>query len=200
VTRSSERSLLCLLLASLCACEQVAKLDDLYIDENFAARDAGSDPHTALRELCVATINKHRASRELAPLERASRQQEDCADEGAETDRAMNMAHYSAQHRSARCDEVGFGPENACPDWRFGPGEEHASAADALVACIDRMWSQGAPPGELDACKADLAEGGCYEQYGEWINLTNTRAKYVSCGVSLDDDSLWVNQDFSVER
>jgi hypothetical protein len=200
VRSSASRSILWLLLASLCGCEQVAKLDDLYIDEQLDERDTRPDPHTALRELCIATINKHRASLNLAPLSRASRQQEGCSDEGAEEDREMNMPHYAAQHRSARCDEVGFGPQNACPDWRFGPGSDYASAADALVACIDRMWSQGEPPGDVDACKADLAAGGCYEQYGERINLTNARAKYVACGVSLDDGSIWVNQDFSSVR
>jgi hypothetical protein len=136
----------------------------------------------------------------LAPLARASRQQEDCSDEGAETDHEMNTPHYAAQHRSARCDEVGFGPQNACPDWRFGPGSDYAGASDALVACIDRMWDQGEPPGEIDACKADLSAGGCYEQYGEWINLTNTRVKYVACGISLGPDMIWVNQDFSTVR
>jgi hypothetical protein len=189
-----------LVLAGLCGCEQVAKLDDLYVDERVdagSARDAGPDPHAELRALCLTTLNAHRASLNLAPLSRASRQQEDCADDGAEADQELNMPHYAAQNRSSRCDQVGFGPQNSCPNWRFGPGSEHESAADALVDCIDRMWSQGEPTQPVAECQKDLSPDGCYAQHGEWINMTNTRVKYVACGIALGDGTIWVNQDFS---
>lgn len=202
------------MLASLAAlgCEQVADLDELYIESDAshrdaaadagedASEDAGVDPHAALRDLCLDTINAHRASLNLTPLARASRAQERCADQGAETDSAMNMVHYAAQNRSASCSSVGLGAENSCPGWRFGEGTGNESAADALVHCIDRMWSQGEPPIPAADCQKDLAPDGCYAQHGDWINLTNARSKYVACGVSLGDNTIWVNQDFTVRK
>jgi hypothetical protein len=198
-----------LLALGLAGCEQVAELDQLHIVPDAGTKDAGTkdageeedagpDPHSALRDLCVETINAHRASLDLAPLERASRAQERCADQGAETDSAMNMVHYAAQHRSATCSKVGLGAENSCPNWHFGGDTGNESAADALVHCIDRMWSQGEPPLPVADCQKDLEPDGCYAQHGDWINLTSTRAKYVACGVALGDDTLWVNQDFTV--
>lgn len=193
----------------LSGCEQVADLDDLYIAPDAGRRDggaedagedAGPDTHAALRDLCVETINARRASLNLAPLARASRTQERCADQGADTDSAMNMVHYAAQHRSAACSKVGLGAENTCPNWRFGGDTGNESAEDALVKCIDRMWSQGEPPVPVTDCEKDLAPDGCYAQHGDWINLANARSKYVACGISLGDDSVWLNQDFTVRQ
>jgi hypothetical protein len=198
---------LALLSLVLGGCEQVAKLDELYIDHDAATteddagptpeEDAGPDQYAALRELCVDTINQHRETMSLPALARASSTQERCADEGAETDSAMNSPHYAAQQRSARCAHVGLGPENSCPNWRFGAGQPNASASDALVACIQRMWDQGMPPIAVEDCAKDLAPDGCFAKYGEWINLTSTRVKFVACGIAQGDDAIWINQDFT---
>lgn len=198
-----------LCLASLFGCEQVAKLDELYIvhdagmEEDADAgdeplEDAGPDEYAALRALCVDTINTHRESLSLPPLARASVKQERCADQGAETDVELNMLHYAAQNRSDDCKRVGLGPENSCPSWRFGPDSEHASASAALLACIQRMWDQGMPPVPEAECAMDLAPGGCFAQHGEWINLTSTRVKFVACGIAMQgEDAIWINQDFT---
>jgi hypothetical protein len=194
------------MLASLAGCEQVAKLDELYIEPDAGpddldagvSEDAGPDPHAELRDVCIKAVNDQRASSSLPPLARASVTQERCADEGAETDSAMNTLHYAAQHRSERCKRVGLGPENTCPMWRYGTGAEHASAADALVACIQRMWAQGAPPIAEAECLKDLEPGGCFAKHGEWINLASTRTKYLACGIAMSgDDMIWINQDFT---
>jgi hypothetical protein len=202
------RALLALLSALCGGCEQVAKLDELYIEQDAATvdeddagtppeEDAGPDQYAALRELCVDTINQHRATLSLPALARANTTQERCADEGAETDSAMNTPHYAAQQRSEGCQHVGLGPENSCPNWRFGAGQAHTNASDALVACIERMWDQGMPPIPVEDCSKDLAPDGCFAQHGEWINLTSTRAKFVACGIAQGDDAIWINQDFT---
>lgn len=209
VRRVPEARPLCwLALVPLFGCASVAKLDELYIDRDAATNeDAGTDagepepiddPNAALRDLCVDTINTHRASESLPPLARASDRQEGCADEGAETDSAMNMPHYAAQNRSSRCQHLGLGPENTCPTWHFGAGTAYESAADALVACIQRMWDQGMPPIPAADCALDLEPGGCFALHGDWINMTDSRVKFVACGFALQgDDALWINQDFT---
>lgn len=192
-----------LLGSSLAGCEQVAKLDELHVEHPpedagmviVIEPDAGPDENAELREQCVRQINEQRTALGLAPLARASAQQERCADEGAATDNAMNTPHYAAQQRSAHCAHIGLGPENSCPNWPLN--EQGLDNSQALAACIQRMWDQGMPPVSSEACAKDLAPGGCFEKYGEWINLTSARAKFVACGFAEGNGTLWVNLDFT---
>lgn len=160
--------------------------------------DGGPDMYAELRQICVDTINMHRATLNLAPLARASTMQESCSDEGARTDGMMNAAHYSARNRSAACKSAGLGAQNTCPNWKFGPRTGNATLADALKRCLQQMWNEGMPPIPVADCIKDQAQGGCFLTHGHWINMTSTSAKVASCGFAdLGNSTFWMNQDFA---
>lgn len=153
--------------------------------------DAGPDQFAELRQVCVDTINMHRATLGLAPLMRANAMQESCSDQGAQKDGMSRAAHSSAGgNTTAACRTVGLGAQNTCPGWPSRP-----SLADSLKRCLAQMWAEGEPPVGVSACIADRT--GCFPMYGHWINMTSATARAVSCGFyDMGNGQFWMNQDF----
>jgi len=102
---------------------------------------------------CVNTVNQHRATQSLPPLQRWL-QSETCAAGQARDGAATGQPHGTF----GRCAEQG---QNVCPAW---PGP-----TDRMIApCIQSMWNEG--PG------ADFAA------HGHYINLSSARFTRVACG------------------
>jgi hypothetical protein len=154
--------------------------------------DGGPDQFAELRQVCVDTINMHRATLGLAPLARANAMQESCSDLGAQKDGTGGGAHSSAQgNTTPACRAAGLGAQNACPGWPSRP-----SLADSLKRCLAQMWAEGEPPIPVEQCKRDQSERGCFQTYGHWINMTAAVAA-VSCGFyDMGNNMYWMNQDF----
>jgi len=165
------------------------------VDATVSSADAGSaeagtssDPLESLRQVCVDTINGHRATLGLAPLRRASKTQESCSDQGAKKDGESMMAHSSAGSCS------GLGAQNTCPSWKFGPGTGNATLEAALKRCLQQMWDEGMPPVPVNTCIADKS---CFPKYGHWINMSSSTSRVVSCGFyDMGKSTYWMNQDF----
>jgi hypothetical protein len=153
--------------------------------------DAGPDQFAELRQVCVDTINMHRATLGLTPLARANATQENCSDLGAQKDGMSRAAHSSAGGNTTdACKRAGLGAQNTCPGWPSRP-----TLADSLKRCLQQMWDEGEPPGGTQACIADRT--GCFQMYGHWINMTSTTSRVVSCGFyDMGGGTFWMNQDF----
>jgi hypothetical protein len=153
--------------------------------------DAGPDQFAELRQICVDTINMHRATLNLPPLARANATQESCSDQGAAKDGMTRAAHSSAGgNTTAACRMAGLGAQNTCPGWPSRP-----SLAESLKRCLAQMWAEGEPPNGVAACIADRT--GCFQMYGHWINMTSTNSRVVSCGFyDMGNGQYWMNQDF----
>lgn len=153
-----------------------------------ASRGDAGDPLDSLRQVCVDTINEHRATLGLAPLLRATQAQERCSDQGAKKDGDSKMAHSSAGSCS------GLGAQNTCPSWGFGPGTGNATLEAALKRCLQQMWDEGAPPVPVKTC---IADDSCFPKYGHWINMSSTTSRVVACGFyDMGKSTYWMNQDF----
>lgn len=155
-----------------------------------------SEELQALRQTCVDEINRYRATLPalmLAPLVRATADQEACSDKGAQMDGDSRMAHGAA--RTGLCRSVGLGAENTCPSWGVGGFSGNATLADALKGCLKAMWEEGEPPSGRDACIADVS--GCFQAHGHYLNMSGT-ANAVACSFyKMSDGKYWMNQDFS---
>ena len=146
---------------------------------------SGDDMFEAERIACVETINMYRATLNLAPLMRASRELETCSDMGAKKDGDANAPHSSA----GSCRPLGS--QNTCPGYPARNGNITAS----LNQCLMQMWAEGEPANGVDACIMDRS--GCFQMHGHWINMTNTSIKQVACGFyKMANGSYWMNQNF----
>jgi hypothetical protein len=170
--------------------------------------DGGGMDFEAVRKVCLDTINMYRATMNLAPLARGSAAQEACGDEGAKYDGDINkgkpanqvVGHLSTMNRSAECKKVGFGAQNACPNWGIGGFTGNATLADAIKKCLAQMWAEGEPPGGVPACKAAyfMGDTACFLAHGHYINMIDTTNKTVSCGFyNVSGGTYWMNQDFA---
>jgi hypothetical protein len=128
---------------------------------------------------CVNRINQFRTECAcLPPLERWT-DGEACADEMAEYDSVQDSAHAGFQ------DDVceGGSAQNECPGWR--------SEEQVVEGCLQAMWDEGPPPTE--DCSGD-----CFQEYGHFINMTNTRYTKVACGFfTTADGDVWAVQNFT---
>jgi hypothetical protein len=177
-------------------------------DATTPVGDGGGGDYEAARQVCLDTINMYRATRQLPPLMRAPAAAEVCADEGAKYDGDLNrgkppdqvVGHKSTSNRSAACRTVGFGAQNACPNYPLGrPG--YATVADSLKKCLAQMWAEGEPPVPIPQCTADQSVGGCFLKHGHWINMVSTSSTWVACGFyDVGGGSIWMNQDFNFAR
>jgi hypothetical protein len=133
------------------------------------------DPH----QDCVNRINQFRVECAcLPPLERWT-DGEACADEMAEYDSGLEDAH--AGFRDDICE--GGSAQNECPGWR--------SEEQVIDGCLQAMWDEGPPPTET-------CSGACFQEYGHFINMTNTRHTKVACGFfTTADGEVWSVQNFS---
>jgi hypothetical protein len=158
-----------------------------------------------LRDVCVDEINRYRATLSLAPIDRASVDQELCSDRGAKMDGDSQAAHGSAGTNNP-CNETGrwdafphFGAQNTCPNWSVGGGfGGFATIADALKGCLEGMWNEGEPPQGTDACIEEYRAGDqeCFLAHGHYINM-KANGMGVSCGFyKTSSGKYWMNQDF----
>ncbi|WP_437315544.1 CAP domain-containing protein [Sorangium sp. So ce385] len=128
----------------------------------------GNDDPTGAAQLCVDTINQHRATLGLPPLARWT-EAESCSDEESESDGNTGQAHGAF----GACDERA---QNECPGWN-GPPES------MIVPCLQLMWDEG--PGED------------FNKHGHYINMSSTAYTKVACGFhTFPDGSVWAVQNF----
>jgi hypothetical protein len=154
-----------------------------------------------LRKVCVDEINMYRATLSLAPIARASSEQEVCSDQGAKKDGDTRMAHSSSGQKNP-CATAGnrtfpgFGSQNTCPGYPVGRGS--ATIAAALQRCLMQMWAEGEPPEGEAKCKMDYFAGNtkCFLAHGHYLNM-KAPSKGVSCGFyNMGNNTYWMNQDF----
>jgi len=147
---------------------------------------SGDDPFAAERQACVDHINMYRATLMLAPLKRATPEQEKCSDDGAKADGDSGQAHGSAG--SCR----GLGGQNTCPGY---PVRSGGTLTSTLTGCLDQMWAEGEPPNGVQACIADRT--GCFLEHGHWINMSQASYGTVACGFyKMTNGRYWMNQNF----
>lgn len=150
-----------------------------------AAPPPGTDPFAAERQACVDHINMYRATLMLAPLKRATPEQETCSDEGAKQDGDTGQAHSSA----GKCR--GLGGQNTCPGYPIRGG----SLTATLKGCLDQMWAEGEPANGVQACIQDRT--GCFLMHGHWINMSMASNGTVACGFyKMANGRYWMNQNF----
>lgn len=136
--------------------------------EGSGSGAGGSGGATGAAQLCVDTINEHRATLGLPPLARWV-EAESCSDEEAESDGNTGEAHGAF----GSCDE---NAQNECPGWG-GPPDS------MIVPCLQLMWDEG--PGED------------FSKHGHYINMSSTRYTKVACGFhTFPDGSVWAVQNF----
>jgi hypothetical protein len=128
---------------------------------------------------CVNRINQFRAEYAcLPPLERWT-EGEACANQMAEYDGGEDSAHAGFQ------DDIceGGSAQNECPGWR--------SEEQVVDGCLQAMWDEGPPPTEQ-------CSGACFQEYGHFINMTNTRYTRVACGFfTTAGGEVWAVQNFT---
>jgi hypothetical protein len=151
-----------------------------------AGTSAAGMEYEAERVACVAKINEYRATRMLAPLNRATPAQEACSDMGAKKDGDANAPHSSAG------DCAGLGGQNTCPGYPVRAG---STLTASLTGCLDQMWAEGEPAEGVQACIKDTA--GCFQKHGHWINMSMANYKVVACGFyKMANGRFWMNQNF----
>ncbi|AUX48188.1 uncharacterized protein SOCE26_097190 [Sorangium cellulosum] len=129
---------------------------------------SGTGGPTSVAELCVDTINRHRATLGLPPLGRWV-EAESCSDQESESDGNTGKAHGAF----GACGERA---QNECPGWG-GPAES------MIVPCLQLMWDEG--PGED------------FNAHGHYINMSSTSYTEVACGFhTFPDGSVWAVQNF----
>ncbi len=101
-----------------------------------APEGAGGDPLDHAREVCLAEINKYRASINVKPLQRW-RAIELCTDNEAHSDSQTGQPHSAF----GTCQE---GEQCECPGWDGAP-------ETAIVGCLKMMWDEGPGGGHHDA-------------------------------------------------
>jgi len=144
------------------------------------------DMFAAERQACVEHINMYRATLNLAPLKRATPEQELCSDNGAKTDGDTGKAHGSA----GSCK--GLGGQNTCPGYPVRAG---STLTATLKGCLDQMWAEGEPPQGVQPCIQDRT--GCFLMHGHWINMSMANYGTVACGFyKMANGRYWMNQNF----
>jgi hypothetical protein len=119
-------------------------------------------------QLCVDTINEHRAANKLPPYDRWG-DAEACANDEAQKDSAGGEAHGAF----GDCKELA---QNECPGWDGRPEE-------MIGKCLQQMWDEG--------------PGDDFSKHGHYINMSSTMYTKVACGFStLTDGKVWAVQDF----
>jgi hypothetical protein len=129
---------------------------------------------------CVARINQFRTQCACLPELARWTEGEACADMMAEYDSAMGRSAH-AGFMARIC--TGGNAQNECPGW--GNNDQVVSG------CLQQMWDEGPPP------MADCS-GDCFQKYGHFINMTNTKLNKVACGFfTASTNKVWSVQNFS---
>ena len=151
-----------------------------------------------LRELCVTQINMYRATLTdamLAPLTRATPEQEECSQRAAKMDGDTGQGHGA--FRAGLCSATGLSAQNSCPGYPVGGFGGGATIADAFTTCLAQMWAEGEPPVPRQQCVQDST--GCFLQHGHYMNMSDPSFGSVSCSFykMSDGRSYWMSQDFA---
>jgi len=126
-----------------------------------------NNPFDSASQICVDTINEHRASINLPPYARWT-DAEGCSDGEAESDSSSGKAHGAF----GTCMESA---QNECPGWPGPP-------AQMIPNCLQMMWDEG--PGD-------------FSEHGHYVNMSSTQYKKVSCGFfTMANGSVWAVQNF----
>jgi len=127
---------------------------------------------------CVTRVNQFRACVCMGPLSRNTAA-EACANQQAQHDSETGTAH------SGFTDKIctpGGSAQNECPGYR--------SVAQTINTCVLSMFDEGPPP-------TSTCTGACYQTYGHFINMTNTRYKSVACGFyTTPSGQVWQVQNY----
>jgi hypothetical protein len=147
---------------------------------NLACKLAASASSGDVRQDCVNRINQFRTQCAcMAPLDRWT-DAESCADQMAQYDSMTGTAHSGFSGKI--CTPGGNG-QNECPGY--------SSETQVVGSCLQQMWSEGPPP-------QSPCDSACFQKYGHFINMTNTKFKKVACGFfKTSAGSLWAVQNFS---
>nr|MDQ2643432.1 CAP domain-containing protein [Myxococcota bacterium] len=132
-----------------------------------------------LHQDCVDRINQFRTQCACLPPLARRMDGEACADQMAEYDAEMNMAH--AGYNDKICQPAGA--QNSCPGY--------SSNNQIISLCLQQMWDEGPPP--MSPC-----EGSCFQKYGHFINMTSTSTTKVACGFfTTSSGKVWAVQNFT---
>jgi hypothetical protein len=141
----------------------------------LAAPPSTGDAH----QDCVDRINQFRTQCACLPALARWTDGEACADMMAEYDSGGTTAHAGFMANICK----GGSAQNECPGW--------GSEAQVVSGCLQQMWNEGPPP-------SSDCTGSCFQKYGHFINMTNTRMKKVACGFyKTEQGKLWSVQNFS---
>jgi hypothetical protein len=100
-----------------------------------SSSDDGEQIYSAEAGLCVAEVNRYRATLALAPLARWT-DAEGCANAQARSDSESGTAHGAF----GKCGERA---QNECPGWSGAPSK-------VIVDCLRSMWDEGPGGGHHD--------------------------------------------------
>ncbi len=133
-----------------------------------SSSSSGNPQQNSLAQLCVDTINMHRASIGLPPYQRWQ------GAEACTSDQCMKDSQTGQAHGAfGQCGEFA---QNECPGWP-GPPES------MIVDCLQMMWDEG--PGQD------------FNKHGHYINMSSTNYAEVSCGFyQTPNGSWWAIQNF----
>ncbi len=141
---------------------------------------SATDPNAALRAMCIAEINRLRATRGLPPYTMWTGV-EMCTDAQATSDETNHAPHQAFGMHAGVCDGNG---QNECE----GQGSN-------IVACLDQMWGERDQPGcsGCDAC-ADAYDPSCPNcdffgtstgnVCGHYVNMSARYFMQAACGFS----------------
>jgi hypothetical protein len=128
---------------------------------------------------CVDRINQFRTQCACLPALARWTDGEACADMMAMYDSGGTTAHAGFMARICS----GGNAQNECPGWQ--------SESQVVSGCLQSMWNEGPPP-------TNPCDSACFQKYGHFINMTNTKLKKVACGFyKTDAGKLWSVQNFS---
>jgi hypothetical protein len=129
----------------------------------------GGEVGNSVQDLCVAEVNRYRATLGLPPLARWTAA-EVCTEGEAKTDSQTKEAHSAF----GACKEFG---QCECPDW---PGPPEAIVKN----CLKSMWNEG-------------PENGDGKQHGHYIIMSSRNYKSVACGFyQMANGRYWAIQNY----
>lgn len=128
---------------------------------------------------CVDRINQFRTQCACLPALARWTDGEACADQMSQYDSQQNVAH--AGFEAKICG--GGTAQDECPGYR--------SNDQVISNCLQQMWNEGPPP--MATCT-----GACFQMYGHFINMSNTKYTKVACGFyTMPTGKIWAAQNFS---
>jgi hypothetical protein len=147
--------------------------------ENLACKLQPPPSTGDLHQDCVDRINQFRTQCACLPPLARRMDGEACANQMAEYDAGKGTAHAGANDRICQPG----GAQNECPGY--------SSNNQVISLCLQQMWDEGPPP-------TDPCEGSCFQEYGHFINMTDTSTTKVACGFfTTSAGKVWAVQNFS---